>query len=153
MPPPRAALLVRALTFTLSRVKELIVLAAERPNCPAEAPESRLSVREPLVIAWPKVIEPLDPSVIVRAPPLRFKPLFAAVNAMLNPSVAAPLNVSLVPSWKSPATVMVFPVALATSPMLWVEPIAPPLMTMFPLPRALALLAMTLPALSVKPPV
>ena len=152
VPSPRAALLVRALTFTLSRVKADIVLAAERPNCP-EAPESRLSVREPLVIPWPKVIEPLDPSVIVRAPLLRFKPLFAARKLLLNPSVAAPLTVPLVPSWKSPATVMVFPEALATSPMLWVAPIAPPLMTMFPVPRALPPLAMTLPALSVKPPV
>ena len=109
MPAPRAASLPRALTFTLSRVKELNVLPAARPNCPAEPLASRLSVREPFSIVWPKVIEPLDPSVIVRAPPLRFKPLRVAVNAMLNPSVAAPLNVPLVPSWKSPLTVMVFP--------------------------------------------
>ena len=43
---------------------------------------------KPLVIAWAKLIEPLDPSVIVRSPLFRLKPLPVAPNVMFPASTA-----------------------------------------------------------------
>ena len=101
-----------------------------------------------MLITEAKDIEPLLPSVIVRVTPPRLMALPLAPNVMFAVLLA---GLSAIPTWKSPPTVM--PPVLAGEVKLETEPIAPPLMVTAPVPKELAPLAMTLPALSVKPPV
>ena len=107
-PVPSAVPKPLTLTETLSRVKPSAkVLFPLRPNEPFSPAALRARVRLPLLITWPKVIDPLDPSVILRVPAGRFRPLPLVENVMF--AVLEAGLVSAIPIWKSPPTTMPLP--------------------------------------------
>ncbi len=142
VPLPRAKLLLVTLSLTLSRVNALNEFDPESANAPAEPLASRLSVREPLETAWPKLTTPLVLSVIARLPPVRFTVLPALLNKTLKPSTLEPPIVPVAPTVKSPPTVMPL---LPGEVKFWIPPIVPLLIVRRPVLKALFVLAMTVP--------